>query len=134
MSFAERGQPDVYALDRRGRFLAHTLRYRVRVHELVRRRGLSIPDSGFDLYTPRDFVPSIEPSGEAPRMLVVVGDHSLRPGFNLKTATPLDAPRGALRGATLGSPAGTVTIDLFRSLQVRARQLPARETSDGGHT
>ncbi len=125
VSFLTRGERDDYALERTGRFRETTTRYRVRVHGLVRRAGLLAPDAEFDLFTRPSFVPVGDGSGEAPRMLVVLGDHALRPGFNLKVAAPLGSARGSLRAAAYGAAEGTASIDLLRDLRARAARFPA---------
>lgn len=123
VSFVSRGERDDYALEPTGRFRAVNTRYRVRAHGLARRAGLPVPEAEFDLFARPGFAPQGDGSGEAPRMLVVLGDHSLRPGFNLKVAAPLGSARGALRAAAYGATEGTLSVDLLRDLRARAARL-----------
>lgn len=123
VSFLSSGEPDDYALEPTGRYRVSTMRYRVRANGVVRSPGLPIPEGEFDLFAPRGFVPS-GGSAEGARMLVVLGDHSLRPGFNVKVATPLSAV-GGLTGPALGAPGGATAGDLIRGLRTRAVRFAA---------
>ena len=122
ITFLSAGEPDDYALEATGRFRIQTTRYRVRLNAVARREGDAVPNPEFDLYTERTFRPVATTSSEAPRMLAVLGDQALRPGFNLKIAVPL-TERGILRGRAYGAEEGTFSEDLFRDLRSR---LPRR--------
>lgn len=121
VTFLSVGTRDVYALTPDGRFPVPTTRYRVRVHAAVRAPGLPTAGVELDIFAPEGFTPPSDPSGAAPRMLVVLGDHSLRPGFNLKVATPIDSARGRVIAAAFGAPAGAAVADVLRGLGAEAR-------------
>jgi hypothetical protein len=123
ITFLDAGTPDDYALEPSGRFRVQTTRFRVRLNAVARRAGEAIPDQEFDLYTERSFRLAAASGGDAPRMLAVLGDQSLRPGFNLKIAVPVSA-RGALVSSAYGAPAGTLLGALFAELRERAARLP----------
>jgi len=121
VTFLSAGERDEYALDTRRRFLVPTTRYRVRINAAVRVPGQPTPSGEIDLYAREGFVLPVDRSGAAPRMLMVLGDHSLRPGFNVKVATPIDDARGSVLAAAFGAPAGASVGDVLRGLAVEAR-------------
>lgn len=125
ITFLSAGEPDDHALEETGRFRIQTTRYRVRLNGAARRAGDPLPGAEFDLFAARNFRPITEAPGQAPRMLAVLGDRSLRPGFNLKVAAPL-SDRGELRQRAYGAAVGAFSEDLLRDLRVRAAQLPRR--------
>lgn len=125
ITFLSTGESDDYALEETGRFRIQTTRYRVRLNGVARRGGDPVPNPEFDLFTERSFRPVAATPGEAPRILAVLGDQSLRPGFNLKIAVTL-SERGMLRGRAYGAEIGTLAEDLVRDLRVQAEQLPRR--------
>lgn len=125
ITFLNAGEPDDFALEETGRFRVQTTRYRVRLNAVVRRNGDALPAQEFDLFTERRFRPVAAAAGEPPRMLAVLGDRFLRPGFNLKIAVPL-SERGFLQDRAYGAEIGAFTADLFRDLRSHAARLPRR--------
>ena len=121
VTFLSVGERDTYALDTRRRFLVTTTRYRVRINAAVRAPGQPMPSGEIDLYAREGFAPPADTSGAGPRMLLVLGDHSLRPGFNVKTAAPIDSARDRVLAAAFGASAGATVAEVMRGLAVEAR-------------
>jgi hypothetical protein len=124
VTFLGTGVRDDYALEPTGRYRVTTMRYRVRANALVRADGLPVPAEEFDLFT----TPSFVPPRESGRILAVLGDHSMRPGFNLKVATPLSAS-GGLTQTAFGAAGNTAASDVIQGLRVRAARI---DTAGGG--
>jgi len=123
VSFLTSGEPDDFTVERTGRFHVRTTRFRVHLNAVARRGGEALPDQEFDLFASPSFHPTSSTPGELPRMLVVIGDRSFRPGFNLKVAAGMTV-RGFLREPAFGIEVGAFTDDVFRRLQTVVRGLP----------
>lgn len=121
VTFLSAGTRDVYMLDPAGRFPVPTTRYRVRVDAAVRGSGLPTVHGETDIFAPVGFAPPSDPSGGAPRMLMVLGDHSLRPGFNVKVATSIDRTQGRVISDAFGAPPGAVVAEVLHGLEAEAR-------------
>ena len=120
VTFLSEGVNDEYALDARRRFIVPTTRYHVRVNREVRSEGMPLLSDEADVFAPPGFVVRGDGSSAAPRMLLVLGDHATRPGFNIKSAMPLRSAGGELTSAAFGWPAGTTATEVVRRLSAVA--------------
>ncbi|MFO0650414.1 MAG: hypothetical protein U0326_29595 [Polyangiales bacterium] len=116
VTFLSEGVRDEYALDARGRFVVPTMRYRVRVHREVRLEGMPLLSDETDVFAPPGFLVRGDGSNAPPRMLLVLGDHAMRPGFNIKSAMPLRCAGGELTSSAFGWPPGTTATEVVRGL------------------